>query len=130
MRSRGLKNLIMGALVSIVLLIGVGTTTAPAQGRIRHRHRPIVVYRPIQPFWGWRSYWGPYPYYTYVDPITAQREQGYSDGRSRGKDDAKHGKANDPNSHKHYRDSNSLTYRQAFAQGYSEGYRERMDKLG
>ena len=130
MRSRGLKNLVMGALVTFVLLIGVGSTTAQAQGRVIIRQRPVVVYRPIHPFWGWGSYWGPYPYYSYVDPITAQKEQGYSDGRSRGKDDAKHGKANDPNSHKHYRDSNSLAYRQAFAQGYAEGYRERTDKLG
>ena len=29
-------------------------------------------------------------------------------------------------SHKHFSESNSIAYRDAFAQGYADGYRERM----
>jgi hypothetical protein len=90
----------------------------------------VIVYRHYNPFWYhrydpfWDPFWG--PTYTYVDPIAAQRESGYSDGKSRGKDDAKKGLANDPASHKHYRNSNSLTYREAFIKGYNEGYSEKL----
>ncbi|HYM01206.1 MAG TPA: hypothetical protein VEZ90_19760, partial [Blastocatellia bacterium] len=74
------------------------------------------------PYWGWG--WG-YPYgygYAYNTPWYL-REEGYRDGISRGKSDAKHGKPDDPNSHKHYRKSESLTYRSAFLKGYSDGTR-------
>jgi len=70
----------------------------------------------------------PYRYYTVYDPIAYQKEDGYSDGRSRGKKDAKKGLPNDPNSHKSYVKSDSPTYREAFLQGYAEGYRYQMSK--
>lgn len=107
------------ALVAVILLFGAWTTTANAQVIVR-RPRVVVVQRPFF----FPQY---YPrYYHPIDPVAYQREQGYSDGLSRGKDDAKHGKANDPSSHKHYRDSSSINYREAFAQGYADGFRERM----
>ena len=110
------------ALVAVILLFGAWSTTASAQVRVHPPRRVVVVHRPFF----FPHYYYPSSYYRVYDPIAYQREQGYSDGRSRGKDDAKHGKANDPNSHKHYRNSDSLNYREAFAQGYADGYSERM----
>jgi hypothetical protein len=119
MRFSQAKKVVTRALVAVILLFGAWSTTASAQVRVVQRPRVVVVHRPFFPRF--------YPrYYTVYDPIAFQREQGYSDGLSRGKDDAKHGKANDPNSHKHYRNSDSITYREAFAQGYADGYRQRM----
>jgi hypothetical protein len=131
MKPNKLKTLIMGATVGLMLLVGVGSTTALAQRRIV-RPGPVIVYR-HRPFWGPRWGWNdPFwnPTITVVDPIAQQRESGYSDGHSRGKDDAKHGKPNAPVSHKHYSKSDSLTYRQAFLQGYADGYREQLDRRG
>jgi hypothetical protein len=120
MKSNRVRKGVTSALVAVILLFGAWATTASAQIRVVHRPRVVVVNRPFF----FPHY---YPnYYSVYDPITYQREQGYSDGLSRGKDDAKHGKANDPNSHKHYRNSDSINYREAFAQGYADGYRERM----
>lgn len=121
------KSLILSGLLLCTLLIGVGSTTAQAQHRGR---RPVVVYRTYpRPFWGPRfGYWN--RTVTLVDPIAQARESGYSDGHSRGKDDAKKGKPESPDSHKHFNGSDSQTYRQAFLQGYSDGYREQIDRRG
>jgi hypothetical protein len=134
-----IKALIVGVSLVGMLLVGVGSTTAQAQHRGIHRSGPVVVYR-YRPYWGYRSFWGPRwgwgwndPFWnstvTVVDPIAQQRESGYSDGHKRGKDDAKHAKANAPESHKHFRDSHSQTYRQAFLKGYADGYREKMQDM-
>ena len=125
MKSNMIRKGVTSALVAVILLFGGWATSASAQVRVAHRPgRVVVVHRP---FFYPHYYPGFYPrYYSVVDPVAYQREQGYSDGHSRGKDDAKHGKANDPNSHKHYRSSDSINYREAFAQGYADGYRERM----
>lgn len=134
MRNRA-KSLIAALSLVIMLLVGVATTTAQAQSRNRaiSRHRPIIVYR-YRPYWGPRLGWRYDPFWnptiTVVDPIAQQRELGYSDGHKRGKDDAKHEKPYSPESHKHYRDSDSLTYRQAFLQGYADGYREQAGEPG
>jgi len=66
MKTNGIdiKRLVMGALVAVVLLIGVGTTTtADAQGL--RRPRRVIIYRPYRPFWG--PYWE--RSYRVVDPI-------------------------------------------------------------
>ena len=129
MKSNKVKTLILGISVAALLLVGVGSTTAQAQRRGFHRG-PVVVYRSYWgPRWGWGWYdpfWS--PTVRFVDPIAQARESGYSDGHSRGKDDAKHGKVNAPESHKHFRNSDSQTYRQAFLQGYTDGYREKMNE--
>jgi hypothetical protein len=135
MKPSKFKGLIVGVSLAAMLLVGIGSTTAQAQRRIVRRPGPIVIYRPHQvyrPFFGPRFGWSPYwdRTVTVVDPIAQQRESGYSDGHQRGKDDAKHDKPNAPESHKHYSNSHSLTYRQAFLQGYADGYRERIDRLG
>jgi hypothetical protein len=124
MKSTIVRSLIVSAVLGLMLLSGIGATTADAQRRGRN-HGPVIVYRPFRPLgWGWRDpFW--YRTYTVVDPIAQARESGYSDGHKRGKDDAKDGKLNSPESHKHYRDSDSQTYRQAFLQGYADGYNER-----
>src|SRR5207302_4993941 len=112
-KTKKVKELFLGLFAAIILVIGVSTSTANAQSRVIIGTRPVVVYQ--RPFW--RPFWGPRTI-TVVDPIAAQREQGYSDGKSRGKDDAKKGLADNPESHKHYNNSDSMTYRQAFLQGY------------
>ena len=82
-----------------------------------HRYDPF--YSPFyDPFWG--------SSYRTVDPIAYQKEQGYSKGRSKGKDDAKKGLTANATGHKDYLKSDSLHYREAFVQGYNEGY---WDKL-
>ena len=125
MKSNKVKTLVVGVSLLAMLLFGVGSTTAQAQHRGR---RPVVIYRSYWgPHWGWGwndPFWS--PTVRLVDPIAQARESGYSDGHSRGKDDAKHGKGNVPESHKHFRNSDSQTYRQAFLQGYADGYREKM----
>jgi hypothetical protein len=138
MKSNKIKGLVMGVSITAMLAFGFGGATAQAQRRVVQRPGPVVVYRPYRAFgsywgprwgWGWNDpFWS--PTIRVVDPIAQARESGYSDGHSRGKDDAKHGKENAPESHKHFSKSNSLTYRQAFLQGYTDGYREQMDKRG
>jgi len=134
MKSNKVKALIIGLSLVAMLLVGVGSTTAQAQHRGFHRPGPIIIQR-YRPFWGpgWGWGWND-PYwnrtYTVVNPIAQARESGYSDGHHRGKDDAKDGKPNAPESHKHYSKSDSQTYRQAFLQGYADGYREQIDRRG
>ncbi len=124
------KQIIMGGLAAIMLLSGVLTSTADAQGRVIHRRPPrVIVVRPYNPFWYRRydPFWDPfYPRYQYqmVDPIAYQREQGYNEGRDEGKKDAKKGRPANATGHKDYLKSNSLAYREAFVQGYNERYRE------
>jgi hypothetical protein len=112
------------ALVGVLILGGaLALGSVPAQAQVRPHVRVFVTPRPFIHsgfYWGYPYY---YPYATY-DPIAYQKESGYSDGLSRGKSDAKHGKADDPNSHSHYRDSKSLAYREAFLQGYEQGFRD------
>jgi hypothetical protein len=137
MKSNKAKAMILGVSLAALLLVGLGSTTAQAQRRVGVRPRTVFVTRP---YWGYRSFWGPRwgwgwndpfwsPTVRVVDPIAQAKESGYHDGHSRGKDDAKHGKADAPESHKHFRDSDSQTYRQAFLQGYADGYHEKMAEL-
>ncbi len=127
------KKLIMGLFLVVTLLAGIGVTTADAQRR-RGVHRPsrIIVYRHYSPFWH-RSYdpfWNPfYPRYQVVDPIAYERERGYKEGRDEGKEDAKKERPANARGHKDYLKSNSLTFREAFVQGYNEGYQEKLSDL-
>ena len=129
MKPNKVRTLFIGLFVALIILVGLGTTAAQAQARIIYRPRPVVVYRPFWgPRWGWGHYWD--RTITVVDPIAQQRESGYSDGRSRGKDDAKKELGYTPQTHKHYYNSNSLTYREAFLKGYADGYNGQMHKRG
>src|SRR5262249_53784284 len=128
MRFNRLKSLLAGTFFALMILLGLGAAAETnALGQVRRvvvRPRVFVVQRPFfgGPF-GWGSpYYG--SYYGYYDPIAYQRERGFSDGFSRGRNDARHGKAYDPNSHKHYRNASSITYRNAFVQGYSTGFKD------
>lgn len=123
------RQLVMGAFAAIMLLSGAFATTAEAQDRVIRRRPPRVIFvRPYNPFWYrrydpfWDSFY--YPRYRVVDPIAYQREQGYSDGRDEGKEDAKKGRLANPTGHKDYLKSKSLAYREAFVQGYNERFRE------
>ena len=122
MKLNGIKGIVLGLLIAAVFFISVGSTTANAQGRRYHGHRRVIFYRHYDPFWD------TYPTYRVVDPIAALREQGYSDGRGRGKDDARDGRGNNPYDQKQYYKSNSLAYREAFLKGYAEGYRKQSDR--
>jgi hypothetical protein len=124
MRWNRIKKVIAGAVIAVAVALGslaTTATTASAQRR-GYPHRVIIVRRP--PFfpyaYGFYPY-GAYPYY-YSDPIAYQKETGYSDGMSRGKSDAKKGLAASPESHKHFSKSSSMAYRDAFEQGYNDGY--------
>ena len=121
MKLNGIKGLVMGLLVAVVFFISAGSTTANAQGRRYCGHRRVVFYRHFDPFWDFRTY-------RVVDPIATLQEQGYSDGRNRGKDDARDGRGNNPYDQKQYYKSNSLAYREAFLKGYAEGYRKQSDR--
>ena len=116
MRLNRIKKVLVGALVAVILLLGAGTTSSNAQVRVFVRPRVFAGPR----FFPYYSNY-PYPYYA-QDPIAYQKEAGYSDGLSRGRSDGKHGQAFAPDSHSHYRDSKSLAYREAFLQGYRDGY--------
>jgi len=121
MNFHSIKTKVLGALAIVVLLVTAAAFTGtPVNAQGRHFHHSVVVVR--RPFF----FGGPYyPYYWggyYVDPVTSQREAGYQDGFSRGKSDAKKGLADNPASHKHFRNSSSITYRDAFQQGYNDGF--------
>ena len=122
------KKMILGAFVAVFLMSGVLATTAEAQGRFVRRPRAVIVYRPFNPFWHRRydPFWGP-SRYTVIDPVAGRSEEGFSDGRSQGKKDAKKGLEADPTRSKDYYKSNSFAYRQAFVHGYEEGYRAELN---
>ena|SRR5215471_2023206 len=129
MRFSRFRSLFVGCLFSLAVVLGLGAagaTNTMAQ-RVVVRPRVFVGGGPAFGPWGWGWGWGP-PYYGYsryyYDPIAYQRERGFSDGFNDGKSDARHGKVADPNSHKHYRNSDSMAYRNAFVQGYNTGFKD------
>jgi hypothetical protein len=134
MKSNTVKQLVLGAFAAVILMSGVFSTTAEAQTRGFRRHRPVIVYRPYyryyspfyDPFYSpfYDPFWG--SSYRTVDPVAYQQEQGYSKGRSKGKDDAKKGLAANATGHKDYLKSDSLHYREAFVKGYREGYNDKL----
>ena len=131
MKTNKSKKLIIGLFLVMMFLVGLAPLTADAQSRHRHRPSRIIVYR--NPFWYrhydpfWNSFYS--PTYRVVDPIAYERERGYREGRDEGKDDAKKGRPANATGHKDYRKSDSLYFRNAFIQGYNEGYREKLADL-
>jgi hypothetical protein len=133
MRQR-LKKLIIGAFTAIILLAGALTSSATAQTFIIKRHRVIVyppvvypVYQPVQyPIYQPIQYpvYEPvyYPTNWVVYPVGSDWGWGYREGRDEGKDDAEDGRAMNPTMHNDFYKSGSYTYRQAFIQGYYDGY--------
>ncbi|HWP45355.1 MAG TPA: hypothetical protein VNO14_19085 [Blastocatellia bacterium] len=128
------KGLIIGLFLISMLLVGVGGTTANAQGKKRARKPPrVIVYRIYDPFW-YRHYdpfWDPFYYsrYRVVDPIAYQRERGYSEGKDEGEEDAKKGRPANPTGHEDYLESDSIHFREAFVQGYNAGYQEELAEI-
>lgn len=133
MKLSGMKKVVVGAVAAGALISGPLLTSARAQGARRHRPHPVIIYRYHNPFWYrrydpfWNPYWGPSTYT--VDPIAYQREQGYSKGRSKGKEDAKKGRPANATGQKDYLKSNSLAYREAFVQGYNERFQEELAEI-
>jgi hypothetical protein len=132
MQTSKVKKLIVGLSLGIMLVVGLGATTAEAQRRRGHRP-PRVVYRVYDPFWYrrydpfWDSYY--YPRYQVVDPIAYQREKGFKEGKDEGEEDAKKGRGFNARGHKDYLKSDSTHFREAFVQGYEAGYREEIADL-
>ena len=123
------KKIIAGAAIAFALLMGVSVTTANAQ-RLRFGGPRVVIRTGPRFGFGFGGYYPyGYPYYGYpyyaVDPIAYQKEQGYSQGLKDGNSDAKKGLADNPESHKHFYNSSSMAYRDAFEQGYADGYGRR-----
>lgn len=136
MKPNRAKRLILLTFVAVMLTAGAGLTAANAQDKTVCRPQRVIVYRPYyryyRPFYDpfYDPFWGPsWPSYRMVDPIAYQREQGYSDGRSKGKEDAKKGRPANPTGQKNYLKSNSLTYREAFVAGYNDRYREKIKEM-
>ena len=146
------KNLIIVTFAAIILLTGAFSfATAQTFIIKRHRvivyppvvtpvvtpvyqpvvtpvYQPVVtpVYQPIQ-----------YPIYQPVqvpiyEPVYTPNwviypgggdwKWGYKEGRDEGKDDARDGRGINPTIHSDFYKSGSYTYRQAFIQGYYDGY--------
>jgi len=120
MRAR-VKKLIIGAFAAIILLTGAFTTTAGAQEVIIGRHQ-VIVYPTYDP--SWYPVYDPYyyPRYWVVEPDSYLWKKGYKEGRHEGKHDAKHGIPIDPAGTEDFYKSSSYAYRQAFIQGYYDGY--------
>ena len=131
MKSNKAKSLMMIFLAVVMLLAGIGSTTANAQGRrikVVQRPQQVIIYRTYNPFW--YSYYDPfwsshyYPQYVVVDPIAYQKELGYSEGKDEGEKDAKKGRPANATGHKDYIKSDSQAFREAFIEGYNKGYKE------
>lgn len=132
MRFNKTKSVIMGLSIVAMLLVGIGSTSANAQGRRRvcRPHRGIV-YRHYDPFW-YRYYdpfWSSYYPRQIVDPIAYQKEKGYKEGKDEGKDDARKGLEANATGNKDYLKSSSIHFREAFIQGYNDGYQEKTADL-
>jgi hypothetical protein len=129
-RTNRISRLTMSSLVGLFLMSGVFASTAIAKPKVVVRTRPVVVVhtnprpywnRPVVPFWV------PAVTYRVVDPVSVHSEEGFNDGLSQGKKDAKKGFEPDPTRSKDYLKSNSFAYRQSFLRGYNHGYRSELD---
>lgn len=128
------KKLFVGLSLVAMLVVGIGSTTAEAQGRKGVRRPPrVIYYRVYDPFWYrrydpfWDSHY--YPRYQVVDPIAYQKEKGYKEGKDEGEEDAEKGRAANARGHKDFLKSDSIHFREAFIQGYNAGYREEIAEM-
>jgi len=134
MKPNRVKKLIVGLSVAVMLMATVGSTVANAQGK-RRGHKPprVIFYRAYDPFWYrrhdpfWDSHY--YPRYRVVDPIAYQKEKGYKEGKDEGEEDAEKGRVANATGHKDYLKSDSIHFREAFVQGYNDGYQEELSEI-
>jgi hypothetical protein len=134
MKSNGAKKMIVAMSLVIMLLAGIGSATVYAQGKKGGRKPPrVIYYRYYDPFWHrhYDPFWSPFYYnrYRVVDPIAYQREQGFREGKDEGEEDAEKGRPSNARGHEDYVESDSIHFREAFVQGYNEGYREEIAKM-
>jgi hypothetical protein len=129
MKPNKIKKLFMGLLLVALFLTGISSTTVNAQEKKGHKNSRVVIYQTYNPYWHtyyYDPFWDPSYYGTYrvVNPVAYEREQGYSEGKHEGKKDAKKDRQPNPTGHKDYLKSDSMTFRNAFVQGYNDGYQE------
>lgn len=125
-----ISKLTMSSLVGLFLMSGVLASTAIARPKVVVRTRPVVVvHTHPRPYWNRRfdPFWVPSVSYRVVDPISVHTEEGFNDGLSQGKKDAKKGYEADPTRSKDYVKAHSFAYRQSFLRGYRHGYRSELD---
>jgi hypothetical protein len=134
MKSKKTKTLMITAVLSVMLLSGIGSVTANARNKgVVRRPSRVIVYRQYSPFW-YRHYdpfYDPFYYsrFQVVDPIAYQKERGFREGKDEGEEDAKKGRIANATGHKDYLKSDSIHFRQAFVQGYNDGYREELAEI-
>lgn len=125
-RTKRISKLTMSSLIGLFLMSGVFASTALAKPKVVVKRRPVVVVHTGRPFvWHRRfdPFWVPSVTYRVVDSNFDDRHEGYDEGRSQGKKDAKKGNDFDPKGNKEYFKSDSFAYRQAYLRGYEDGYR-------
>lgn len=126
MKTNTMKNVLIGVFTTIVVMIGVGMgTNAQAQHRVIIRTPRIIIGTQHRPHWN--RYWE--RRFEWVDHVSEQREEGYSDGFEAGKKDARDGRDFEPVDQKKYIKAPSFAYRRAFVCGYEDGYRKEMRRL-
>ena len=129
-RTNRISKVTMSSLVGLFLMSGVFASTASAKPKVVFRTRPVVViHTQPRPYWHRRfdPVWVPSVTYRSFDSFSDHREEGFDDGLSQGKKDAKKGSEFDPRGSKDYLKSNSFAYREAFVRGYRHGYRSEQD---
>ena len=106
----------MSSLIGLFLLSGVFAATVSAKQKVVFKKRPVVVVHTGHPhFWHNRfdPVWAPLVTYRAFNPVHTFSEEGFDDGRSQGKKDAKKGLEMDPTGNKDYLKSHSFAYRRA-----------------
>lgn len=137
MKTNRLNKTILGLAVVIMLVIGVGSIPANAQGkRVVRRPNRVIVYRNYNPYWYrydpfYNPFWDPFYSRTYrvVDPIAYQKEKGFKEGKDEGEEDAEKGRPANATGHKDYIKSDSIHFREQFIKGYEAGYREEVAEM-
>jgi hypothetical protein len=137
MKTRKINKMILGLVLVIMLVVGVGSIPANAQGkRVVRRPNRVIVYRSYNPYWyRYNPFYDPFwdPFYSsrfqVVDPIAYQTERGFSEGKHEGEEDAEKGRQANATGHKDYLKSDSMHFRKAFVQGYEAGYQEEIAEL-
>lgn len=131
MRNKSFRT-IGGLILLVVIVFGIGGVATSVQAR-RHRWgviapRVVIGPRPFYPPWyGYRPFGYP-GYNQYIFGSSARAfNQGFKDGLSTGRGDAKHNRSYDPERSYYFQDAGfgnfGDAYRHGFMRGYEDGFR-------